>query len=231
MTGTAPAPSLTFAALAREAESHHLCVLGGFHPAPDVGAPEGCKTLLLIGPNEPGFWPAFRMSPEFRDGAPDPLDRWSKRVLGALAGGLGGRAVFPSDGPPYAPFIAWAKATKRVWNSPAGVLVHDEAGLMVSFRGALALPQRLDLPAAPPCPCDSCLERPCLSACPVGALAEGQAYDVPRCKSFLDTAPGRDCMSRGCAVRRACPVSRAWGRDEAQSAFHMRSFHPTWANA
>lgn len=224
-------PALTFAALGHAAENQHLRLLGGFHPDPEDGAPEGCKTLLLIGPAEPGFWPAFRASPEFRDGAPDPLDRWSKRVLGALAGGLGGKAVFPSDGPPYPPFIAWAKTTGRVWNSPAGVLVHDQAGLMVSFRGALALWQHLDLPEAPPCPCDSCLERPCLSACPVGALAGRQAYDVPACKGFLDTPAGRDCMSRGCAVRRACPVSRRWRRTEAQSGFHMRSFHPAWANA
>ena len=228
---TTAAQALTFAALAREAEGRHLRVLGGFHPAPEDGAPESCKTLLLIGPAEPGFWTVFRASQEYRDGAPDPLDRWSKRVLGGWATALGGTALFPSDGPPYAPFIAWAKATGRVWNSPAGILVHDEAGLMVSFRGALALPQELELPEAPPCPCDSCFEKPCLSACPVGALAEAQNYDVPRCKSFLDTSPGRDCMSRGCAVRRACPVSRRWGRPEAQSEFHMRSFHPTWANA
>lgn len=231
MTGAASAPSLTFTALARAAEFRHLRLLGGFHPEREDGAPEGCKTLLLIGPDEPGFWPAFRTSPEFRDSAPDPLDRWSKRVLGALAESLGGTAVFPSDGPPYPPFIAWAKATQRVWNSPAGILVHDEAGLMVSFRGALALSRHLDLPETPPSPCDSCAAKPCLSACPVGALGEGRAYDVPACKRFLDTSPGRDCMSRGCAVRRACPVSRRWGRPEAQSEFHMRSFHPTWANA
>lgn len=222
---------LAFAALCDAAEARHLRVLGGVHPEDGVQAPEGCVTLLMIGPAEPGFWPAFRDSPEHRDGAPDPLDRWSKRVLGGWAAELGGSALFPSDGPPYAPFIAWAKATGRVWNSPAGILVHDQAGLMVSFRGALALPWHVDLPPPPPCPCDSCADKPCLSACPVGALAEDHGYDVPRCKGYLDTAPGRDCMLRGCAVRRSCPVSRDWGRAEAQSAFHMRSFHPTWSNA
>lgn len=189
-----------------------------------MARPEGCATLLLIGPAEPGFWPVFRASPEMADGAPDPLDRWSKRVLGGWAGTLGAQAVFPSDGPPYAPFIAWAKATGRVWNSPAGILVHDRAGLMVSFRGALALPWRVTLPPAPPCPCDGCA-KPCLTACPVAALGSG-GYDVPRCKAYLDRAAGQDCMTRGCAVRRACPLSQSYGRAEAQSAFHMRSFHP-----
>lgn len=212
--------------LAAEAEARHLRIMGGFHPTPGDSAPEGCRTLLMIGPAEPAFWPVFAASPEMRDGAPDPLDRWSKRVLGAWAADLGARALFPSDGPPYAPFIAWAKATGRVWNSPTGILVHDRAGLMVSFRGALALNTHLVLPKTPPCPCDTCVEKPCLTACPVAALNEASQYDVPRCKSFLDTDAGQSCMTRGCAVRRACPVSDAYNRAEPQSAFHMRSFHP-----
>lgn len=212
-------------ALSRAAEARHLRILGGFHPVPEDLTPEDCKTLLMIGPAEPEFWPAFQDSPEYRDHAPDPLDRWSKRVLGEWARELGARALYPSDGPPYAPFIAWAKATGRVHHSPAGILVHDRAGLMVSFRGALALRDRVDLPPAPPSPCRTCEKRACLSACPVGALAEGKDYDVPACHGFLDSAGGQDCMTRGCAVRRACPVSQSYGRVEAQSAFHMRRFH------
>lgn len=213
--------------LSAQAEALGLRILGGFHPGPGDGAPEGCRTVLMIGPAEPGFWEVFQDSAEYGDGRRDPLDRWSKRVLGGWADARGGVAVFPSDGPPYAPFIAWAKATGRVHNSPAGILVHDRAGLMVSFRGALALRERVALRPAPPSPCESCLARPCLSACPVGALAEGQEYDVPACHDWLDRDKTRDCMTRGCAVRRACPVSQSYGRPEAQSAFHMRSFHPS----
>ncbi len=118
-----------------------------------------------------------------------------------------------------------ALRTGRIWESPVRLLVHDRAGLMVSFRGALALRERLALPPAPARPCDSCPDRPCLTACPVGALgAEG--YDVPACRGFLDTPAGADCMARGCAVRGACPVSASHGRLDAQSAFHMRQFHP-----
>ena len=51
---------------------------GALHPGPDDCAPEGTGTLILLGPHEPRFWTAFAESPEYRDGAPDPLDRWSR---------------------------------------------------------------------------------------------------------------------------------------------------------
>lgn len=202
----------------------HLDIFGAFHPSPDDGVPPGAATLLLLGPDEPGFWPAVRDAPEFADGRPDPLDRWSERVIGTLARELGATALYPFGGPPFQPFIRWATRSGRAWPSPVGLLVHDRAGLMVSYRGALALPRRLELPAAASCPCDTCPDRPCLAACPAGALT-GEGYDLAACHGFLGTPAGADCLERGCAVRRSCPVSQGYGRLAVQSAFHMRAFH------
>ncbi|HET9068269.1 MAG TPA: ferredoxin [Amaricoccus sp.] len=214
----------TLADVAARARRFELAPLGAFHPVEGDGAPEDCGTLVLLGPDGPGFWPHFAASPEFRDGAPDPLDRWSARVVAALAAGFGGAAILPFGGPPFAPFTAWARRSGEAWISPVGLLVHASLGLLVSYRGALALPGRLELPATGPRPCDAC-PAPCLAACPVGALQRGP-YDLGACHGFLDTAPGRDCLGRGCAVRRACPVGREL-RPEAQSAFHMTAFHGT----
>ncbi|WP_420327497.1 ferredoxin [Mameliella sp.] len=200
-----------------------LRLRGALHPDTDDGAPEGTSTLLLLGPDEPHFWPLFTAAPEYLDGAPDPLDRWSKRVLSALAEAWGGTAIFPSDGPPYAPFLAWALGTGRAWTSPVGMLVHDAAGLFISYRGAIALPVRLPLTQTGTQPCDHC-PRPCETACPVGALGPGQAYDVARCKAHMLTPEGTTCRTEGCLVRRACPVSDGFSRRTAQSAFHMRAF-------
>jgi hypothetical protein len=215
MTG---APDL--AMIDAAARDHHLAVFGALalHP----GEVAGMQSLVLLGPQEPGFWAHFTATPEYRDGARDPMNRWSGRVIGALAETLGGRALFPFGGPPWQPFTDWARRSGRAWPSPVGLLVHDVAGLMVSYRGALAFAHALDLPPAMPAPCETCAGQPCRSACPVGALDPG-AYDVPACKADLDR-PGNDCRARGCAVRRACPVSRGYGRTEAQSAFHMGYF-------
>ncbi|GKY89184.1 ferredoxin [Sinisalibacter aestuarii] len=201
------------AAAARQLE------LVGIAPDGETGG-----AVMLLAPREPGFWPAFTAAPEYADGRPDPMDRWSKRVIGALAADWGGEAVFPSDGPPYPPFIAWALATGRVWTSPVGLLVHDRLGLWLSFRGAVRLAQPLTAPPAAN-PCESCPDQPCRNACPVSALSPN-GYDTAACHDFLDRPEGADCMARGCGARRACPVGQAWGRSDDQSRFHMKAFHP-----
>ncbi|WP_300518999.1 ferredoxin [Aliiroseovarius sp.] len=199
-------------------ETAQLELFGALH---DEG-----ETVVLLGPHEQGFWAVFSASAEYLDGAPDPLDRWSKRVIGALAAAWGGTAVFPSDGPPYPPFFRWARKSGRAWPSPVAMLVHDRAGLMVSYRGAVRLPGLAALPGTGPNPCTRCEDKPCRTACPVAALS-ARLYDTGKCHAFLDTAPGQDCMTHGCAARRACPVSESYGRLPQQSHFHMRAFHKT----
>lgn len=202
------------------AAPHFLDLFGAFHSTPEDGCPPG--TMVLLSPLEPGFWAHIQSQPEFH--GPDPIDCWSTRVIGALADKLGGAAYFPFGGPPYAPFIRWAERTGRAWPSPVGMLVHDTAGMMISIRGAVLLPDLLDLPPPPATsPCTGC-PQPCLRACPVGALGP-QPYDVPACHAHLDSDAGQDCLTGGCLVRRACPVSQRFGRDPVQTAHHMRHFH------
>ncbi len=213
---------MTLEALDRAAKAQGLALRGALHPGPKDAAPEGCATVVLLGPDEPGFWTRFSASDEYSDGASDPLDRWSKRVIGRLAKDWDGSAIFPSDGPPYPPFLRWAEASARCWPAPVGLLVHDAAGLFVSFRGALALPVRLDLPPPPAKPCDTCAA-PCVAACPVGALGPDQGYDVPRCQAHVASPQGAPCRD-GCLVRRACPVAQDFERLPVQSRFHMAAF-------
>ncbi|WGW05261.1 4Fe-4S dicluster domain-containing protein [Tropicibacter oceani] len=205
-----------------QARAMGLRLRGALHPTPEDDAPDGSGTVLLLGPDEPAFWGQFTTSAEYQDGLPDPLDRWSKRCIGALADSWGGTAVFPSDGPPYPPFIRWAERSGQAWPSPVQLLVQADAGLFISYRGAVALPDRLALPTPGQRPCDDCAT-PCSSACPVGALREGQGYDVPACMAHLRSPQGAACRD-GCLVRRACPVARDFSRDPRQSAFHMAAF-------
>ena len=204
--------------LAEEARREALLVAGVAPLLPEDGLAGRFRSVDLLAPDEPGFWPLFSASPELADGDPHPLDRWSRRVVGHIACRLGTKAVFPFGGPPWRPFTAWARRSGRAWPSPVGLLVHDSLGLWISFRGAILLEEEAP-PATSPRPCDAC-PAPCLSACPVGALS-GAGYDLASCHAFLDTGP--DCL-QGCHVRRACPVG-AGRRLPQQSAFHMKAFH------
>ncbi|WP_420861377.1 ferredoxin [Algirhabdus cladophorae] len=208
--------------LQQAAAALDLEVSGGFHPTGEDGCPPDTQTLILLSPREPDFWGRVTAQPEFREDAKDPLDRWSQRVISQLALATGATALFPFSGPPYQPFIAWAKRSGRAWASPVGILVHDQAGLFASYRGALALPYHVELPALPACPCDTCAGQPCLNACPVDAMG-AHPYDVPICKDYL-RQPDQTCITQGCAVRRICPVSQSYGRNPDQSGYHMKVF-------
>lgn len=200
-----------------------LARLGFFAPTPSDGAPEGTGTLVLLGPRGAAMWDAFSAAPEAADGAADPLDRWSARVIGAIASRLGARALFPFGGPPHAPFFEWARASGRAWRSPIGLLVHDELGLWASWRGALAFPDRLDAAQATARrPCDGCAA-PCRTACPVSAFGP-TGYDVAACRAHLARPEGAPCREGGCLARRACPVGVGHAPAPAQAAFHLAAF-------
>jgi hypothetical protein len=188
-----------------------------------VGAPVG--TLVLIGWTGSAQWPAFAASPEAQDGAPDPLDRWSRRILASIATSFGARPLDPSRGPPWYPFQRWARRAGGVDPSPLGLLIAADLGLWHAYRGALAFDAKLPLPPAPApiAPCAACRARPCLTACPVGAY-DGAHFAADRCASHVRSTAGQDCREFGCRARRACPVGAGHAYGPAQSAFHMGAF-------
>ena len=213
--------------LHRAAERSGLVPRGGLRlaAAERLGPLAHASSLVLLGMAGATTWPAFVASPEFADGGPHPLDRWSRRVIGALADALGGVAVFPFDGPPYWPFQRWAQRADSVWPSPLGLLIHAEYGLWHSYRGALAFAGEIEVPLreAEKNPCEACSEKPCLGACPVAAFM-GSGYDVEACAGHLRAPQGSDCLSRGCLARRACPVGREHAQGAGQAGFTMRAF-------
>ena len=182
---------------------------------------------VLVGNAGSGMWHAFRAEPECRDGAPDPLDRWSRRIGERLAAELGAAAVFPFDGPPYPPFLAWAAESGQAFPSPISMFIHARHGLWHAYRFALEFKQAVTVNGKQPepeSPCLQCTVRPCLDACPVAAFTDGE-YRVADCTDHLRGADRGGCMERGCAARRACPVAPGNRYDVGtHAAFHMRAF-------
>ena len=216
--------------IARAAAAEGLSLRGAFHPeaadgVPDLSDGRPARTLVLLGNAGSGLWPAFTAAPEFADGKAHPLNRWSLRVIGGLAARFDARAVFPFGAPPHRPFVAWAKRAEPVADSPLGMLIHPDHGLWHAYRGALALAAALTLPPRDmrSRPCDHCLDRPCLDACPVSAFSSA-VYDVAACVGHIAGSAGADCLDLGCRARRACPVGRKVQYAPAQARFHMAAF-------
>ena len=196
---------------------------GGFHPLPEDGPLNRAGTLVLVGNAGPDLWRAFERG---RRDEPDPLDRWTRRLVSAAAVELGASAaLFPFDGPPYHPFQRWALKADRVHPSPLGILIHPDFGLWHAYRAALCFEARLALPARPmeSSPCDGCRDRPCLTACPVSAFSVN-GYEVDGCANHVSSAAGTSCREQGCLARHACPVGQAYRYVPAQAGFHMAHF-------
>ncbi|WP_432473454.1 hypothetical protein [Amphritea sp. HPY] len=247
MTRIASRDSIIAQLSARLAEQG-LLVRSAFNLAVDDPAqPEGlarpAATMLLIGNAGASMWPAFSQSSEYLDGLPDPLDRWSARFARQLAAEFDALALFPFGGPPYHPFLSWARRGEPGYASPLGLTLHPEYGLWHAYRFALAFTDTLNIDewldikewqvvgqiaAEAANPCLLCAkknyaEKPCLTSCPVDAFT-GSDYRVVDCARFLDQNPLHDCIQRGCRARRACPVGRSYHYDDLHAQFHMRQF-------
>ena len=187
--------------------------LGWFEPKPgDDLAP--ARFVILIGNAGPDMFRRFS-----REGG--SMDDWTRRAVTVLATDLDARARFPFDQPAL-PFLTWARRGGAGHVSPLGLNIHPTYGLWHAYRAALLFPVAFDL--APPSPgahpCETCVGKPCLSACPVGAF-DGASYNVKACASHIK---GTDCMARGCLARRACPVGQAYTYAPPQAQFHMQAF-------
>jgi len=210
--------------------------------APVLKNGKRAKRICLVGHGGGGFWPEFDAWHEMHPGIADPLDTWSKEVINPAAARLGGEAVFPSD-EPWQPFQQWAMAAEGLKPSPLGMLIHPEYGLWHGYRGAIlfgetGIDDAAGTPAemagtnvassgsteAPVHPCDTCSDKPCLSACPVGAFSPA-GFAVEDCRTYVRTKPGQDgCMRSGCLARDACPVGREYRYGADQIRFHMAAF-------
>ena len=198
-----------------------LVTRGGFN-GPDLDA----ESLVLVGSAGSEFWTAFRSSPEIKDGEEHALDRWSARIGNGVAARMSATSVFPFGEAPFHPFLEWAQRAEPVQSSAMGIFIHPEYGLWHAYRFALLLP--LPLTGLRPrtttkSACVSCVARPCLSSCPVGAFST-DGYDVEACCRYLATEPDARCHTSGCIARQSCPEGSAYRYEQEHAAFHMKAF-------
>lgn len=209
---------------------HGLIQRGGFVFAEGDDAPSGpsgapIRSVLLVGQAGTAPWLHFQRWRENQAAElENPLDTWSREVIGRVAGEFGALAVSPSDRP-YLPFQQWAMRAEGLKPSPLGILMHPEYGLWHAYRGALLFDVEIPIqvPHEPIHLCDLCDGKPCMKSCPVDAYApDGFAYEA--CLGHVRGADGGACRTGGCLDRNACPYGAAHRYSAEVQAFHMASF-------
>lgn len=213
----------------REAEivaalaAHGLFARGWF--SLHEGEVAGFRSALLVGQAGASIWSHVQ---QWLDGQPDdvahPVDQWTSVTLSKVAAAFGARAAFPFERP-YLPFQRWAARAEGLRPSPLGILMHPVYGLWHAYRGALLFETEgtMPPPAEPVHLCDRCAEKPCLSACPVGAWSQ-RGFDRAACMQHLHDAAGSRCMSGGCLARNACPEAADWRYPPSVQAHHQVFF-------
>jgi ferredoxin len=178
----------------------------------------GTKQVILIGNVGPDMFKRFA-----RSGAPT-MDEWTKVVVDKLAEDLGAKALYPFDKPAH-PFLTWARLAGAGFISPLGLNIHPLYGLWHAYRAALLFPVEFDLPKSNlgNSPCESCADKPCLTACPVNAF-DGSNYNLAACGTHIKSEAGQTCMQGGCLARAACPVGKSYQYSQQQTQFHMKAF-------
>ena len=209
---------------------HGLRVRGGF--ATD-GPTDGdilrmapwSRTLVLVGNVGSELWDKSGAAIAALDD-PDPLDRWTRDVIEPIAASVDGLALFPFTGPPYWPFQRWAERAEGVRQSPIGIQIHPDFGLWHAYRAAILLREASALPRREQAhPCDACVDRPCLTHCPVNAFTSA-GYAVDRCVDHVVALQNESgsCSDVGCLARLACPIGTKWRYRPDHARFHMRAF-------
>lgn len=189
------------------------------------------RTLVVIGSGGAAFWEAFRRHRERETSAacpPDALDGFTRAVVRDAVESpgldLGGppRVAFPFEDQPLAlSFMHLAECAGLGRRSLLGVLVHPQFGPWMALRAALLLPFVVEAPRPADGfdPCPGCVERPCIAACPAGAVGR-DGWDVPRCAAHRLSASGDGCDA-GCHARIACVLAPEHRYPPEALAFHQ----------
>jgi hypothetical protein len=150
------------------------------------------------------------------------FDDYSVAVAGEYADRLGAdhEVVYPAD-----VLLPLGRMAERAgWGrpSPLGLTINDRFGLWLAHRVVFLIDAALPLDTgASNHPCATCVDTPCVTACPVGAVSTETSFDVDTCSRFRIT-PDSPCADR-CLARLACPIGTGYRYPDEQMQHHYRA--------
>jgi len=187
--------------------------------APGLADHPSVATVLVLGSGGRTMWPSVERGFVDRD---DPVDEHALDALTAAVGTLeplGATILWPSGS--HLPVTRLGELAGWSHPSPMGLGIHPAFGLWFAYRGVIGLEAALPSTATPSSsPCDGCVQRPCIAACPADVLSHQAPPKVAAC--FTERLRAGGCES-SCVARRACPVGAEHGYVSAQEAHHHRA--------
>lgn len=180
------------------------------------------RQLLVFGHAGTRMWRAMREATPEPSTSANPVDEFSLATVRAhIEDELGVRrwaALYP--GTTLVPLQELG--TLLGWHQPSPLLVGISEAFGTWFAYRAVVVADTSLPLTPPpsprtSPCDSCVEKPCLSAC-LGAALNTGTLSIERCVTFRarDASP---CADR-CHAREACPIGAEHRYDTEQTRHH-----------
>ena len=180
------------------------------------------RQLLVFGHAGKRMWSALCAERPPPWSSANPVDDFSlDSVRAHLEGDLGVQRWAPLyPGTTLVPLqelgtlLGWHQA------SPLLVGISPEFGTWFAYRAVVVADTELPVTQASEgrvSPCETCVEKPCLDACPGAALTTG-TLSIGRCVDFR-VADGSPCADR-CVAREACPIGVEHRYERDQIGYH-----------
>ena len=180
---------------------------------------EPFEKLVLLGMGGSSLWERMRQEScpetELFDSA---SEKAVLEVCSRFWGGAKPRLLYPGSALiPLQKLGRWAGWANP---SPLGMDISPCYGPWFAYRAAFLIDAPLECTKTftANSPCDDCESKPCIQACPVGAVTHDQTIAMDLC------LPQRLADPQGCGVscgsRLACPVGEKWRYPKEQIRYH-----------
>ncbi len=182
---------------------------------------ESYLRLVLIGSAGPSLWDKLR---EYGYATDHPIDRFSlamgKQFLQEHLNIHEWLTIFPAA--THLPLQQLGALAGWSHVSPLGLGIHARYGTWFAYRAAFLVREPIPITEVETStsPCDGCLDKPCINACPVDAVRAGNTLNLEHCMNHR-LQEASVCATR-CLSRLACPVGRQYRYTEEQLTYHGR---------
>lgn len=196
-------------------------------------------SLLLFGAGGDKFWRSLKSATEKAGALIDAdaahvhlVDEFSATIVNAAIaehfGALKTEQLYPGNTrlmlSELGEHLGWS------FPSPLGLGINPEHGLWFAYRALVWVdaPVGVDsVNSQASHPCQTCVSKDCIAACPAAAVTVEKPFALKSCASFR-LQPDSDCTQR-CLARLACPIGADSRQSLEQHGYHQRRSLPALA--